>query len=131
MPTLGRAVIDLDKEADPMKIDSFTELFKAGKVNCETCLFWVRPGDSLDGKCHYYPPRAIVLEKVERRLDITDFENGLEYAPYELLRKEEEAQWEYCLTAWPKTDPNEYCASWEPNAVCASEIAKLDQAVPE
>jgi len=114
-----------------MKIDSFRELFGAGKVTCETCLFWARPGDSLNGECHYYPPRPIVLEKVERRLDITDFENGLEYAPYELLRKEEDAQWEYCLTAWPKTNPTAYCASWEPNADCASEIAKLDQAVPE
>jgi hypothetical protein len=109
-----------------MKVDSLRELLRTGKVSCETCLFWVRVGDSLDGKCHYYPPRPIVLEKVERRADLKDFENGLEYDPYELLRKEEEEQWEYCMATWPKTDHSEYCSLWEPNLDCALEIANPD-----
>ena len=109
-----------------MQIDSLRELLGKGKVHCETCLFWVGRGDSSNGECHYYPPKPIVREKVERRLDITDFDNELDFTPYELLKKEEEEHWDYCLTAWPKTNPSEYCASWEPNVECALEIARLD-----
>jgi hypothetical protein len=85
-----------------MKIDSFRELCRDGKVNCETCLFRMRLSDSSHGECHYYPPRPIVYERTDRRLDLTDFENDLEGVPHELLRTDEEDQWEYSLAAWQK-----------------------------
>ena len=112
-----------------MMIDSFRELLGKGKVQCKACLFWVRIGDSSSGECRYYAPRPIVREKVPKKFDITDFENNLDFPPYELLEKEAEEQWEYCLTAWPKTNHSEYCASWEPNAECALEIAGLNETV--
>jgi len=84
-----------------------SEKVNAFDVSCGNCLYWVQGDRDLGGECRYYPPRAMVLEKVEVQREYLEAVSDVRDC-YEHERADR------FVAIWPKTHKYEWCGHWEP-----------------